>query len=502
MIYALPMFFRDKNPGFKTGRDGLFQTLNHFHLNEPYPCHSICQMRPWKLWIAAFLLINVLANVNGFMNPMSRFASIAAMVEHRTFRIDPYVKANWTDDWARVTSPDGSQAYYSNKAPAPALVGVGLAVLLDTFLLSGAVTPEQRDEMRFKKRYVYLLVLSLLFQVIPFALCALLATKALAAAGLGASAIAFALLAMLFGNTSSMFMNTYFGHGFTAACMLAMVLALLRGRPALFGFFYGLALLSDYGFGVVAPAAALAVVVALGWRKLFRFALGGIVPGLLWVWYHQTCFGGPLEIANKFQNPVYRDVTSQSGNLWGIFFPWPRLSTAYELFLGSSRGFLWTQPWLLFVLAIIVFWIFRRRSQLSRAWLGIAALALLGFTGLVWVNCSFGAWHGGGAPGPRYISPILPLFGLLGGFVFERAAQKIRVILWLLLGVAMLLFVAAISSFIVIPPGPLWGVIFGHLVHHHSNTPLVRFAVFTFIISTTGVYCAKTVKLKLGSRQI
>ena len=141
-----------------------------------------------------------------------------------------------------------------------------------------------------------------------------------------------------FGNTASLLMSTYYGHGMSALWILSMLLCLRRHFYFGVGFCFGFSVLTDYsGILLVFP---LLFVIKRDLKNIIKIVFGGLLPLVLFVIYHQRCFGSPFSIANQFQNPIFKDVGSQSHNLWGILLPYPNTSVLYQLFLGQSRGML------------------------------------------------------------------------------------------------------------------------------------------------------------------
>lgn len=355
----------------------------------------------FKPLVWAFILIELALFHASGANPDSRLAAMAAYKDHGTFAIE-------RDDWTFDVSlgPDGK--LYSNKAPGPILLGLPIFWVIDELVL-GSIDRNDREavyQKRKKSKDAYYVPLCLFLQIIPFVWIVL---KLLAFLPQGSPQVLFVGLCF-FANTASNFMNTYFGHGFAAVWLLYMLYGVLASSWFQIGLGFGLALLSDYGAAVFFPA-----LVALGFKNQekqkiinnFKFLIfGGLIPGILWVGYHTLTFGGPFEVALKFQHPQMHLVANETNNIWGIFKLLPEWRVVVELLVGFKRGILWTQPWVF----LAIYFILKNRRQLNGNQKSFIFWLVPTFGFLVLLNGNFGGWWGGGSTGPRYLSLMFPLF--------------------------------------------------------------------------------------------
>ncbi len=404
------------------------------------------QRKRWVLFlILSFLLINLACHLSAGNNADSRFATLIAMVEDHSFKIDPYV--DLTTDWART--PDGH--YYSNKAPGPMLIAAPLFWGLEKSWLGHHENKEERIRLLIQHKASWLKLFSYLFQLLPFLFLTWMIANKLIQENKSDFAIFMTLATLLFGNTASLFMSTYYGHAMTAVFILATLLALESSRFFCLGLFLGFTILCDYsGALLIIPLLLILKPSAKTYLKIF---LGGIFPLALWSWYHSRCFGSPFAIANQFQNPLYQDVKSEAHNLWGILLPVPQLSTLYQLFFVTSRGILWVAPWILVILG----WVGVKTAQGKTSEVPAPLkFATWGFGLLLWVNSCFGGWHGGLTPGPRYLSPTFPALALGLGLVIDSLKPPTQKILFLSV-IFSLVFTALVYSTHISPPEtPLW----------------------------------------------
>jgi hypothetical protein len=420
---------------------------------------------PARDWVLLFLAIQCLVNVDGNTNARSRWASMAALAEDHSFRIDNYHEQ--TIDWAQT--PDGH--YYSNKAPGPALLGYPLFLLMDKISTLGAKNREERDRKRLEDRSAVLHALSVATQAIPYGLIVLGLIAALGRMGLPVRALHVAALALLFGNTGSLFMNTYCGHGMATTFVVALLLAWHKNRPFLVGLFFGLATLCDYG-----AALLLLPLLWVLWRRsgtrlrrFGRFVLGGVMPAAVFAAYHQYCFGSPLSLPNKFQNPAFVDIANVVPNLWGVLRLVPRAEVVADLLWSTQRGLLFTQPWILLSLLIVPFLFWHKSGWLPERRAFVRWTSVFGAFGLILLlgmNASFGGWHGGATPGPRYLAVAFPALALAMAGIYARASEFWRQALVVTLVVSVVLFVLFYSTaeLLAQPSDPLSPFYFNLLV--------------------------------------
>ena len=215
---------------------------------------------PVRDWAWLFLAINIFSTFNAGANPAARWTMMVAMTEDHTVRIDKYYFH--TCDWSRT--PDGH--YYSNKAPGPSLIGYLLFWSLDRADTAEIPTRASRDYTRTVMRDNNLHTLSTVTQVFPFIIVTLLLIKELQKLGAPLAALHVSAVALFFGNTASLFMNTYFGHSMAATFVLFTVLSVHRRWAFRTGLFFGLAVLCDYA----AVLLILPLLIALELKSLIR----------------------------------------------------------------------------------------------------------------------------------------------------------------------------------------------------------------------------------------
>ncbi len=405
---------------------------------------------PVRDWAWLFVAINILFTFSPGANPAARWTMMAAMAEDHSLRVDKYYFH--TCDWSRT--PDGH--YYSNKAPGPSLIGYPLFWLLDRADTSEIPTRESRDYMRVAVRDKNMHTLSVFTQVIPFTLVTLLLIRELQKLGAPLAGLHIAAVALFFGNTASLFMNTYFGHSMAAMFVLCAVLSLHRRWAFRTGLFFGLAVMCDYAdiLLILPLAIALGFKGLLSRKKLLAFFAGGAGPGLVFGAYHKICFGSPFTLSTKYVNPEFIDVPTNVPAVWGVLRILPKASILKKLLISPERGIAYTQLWVLVAIVTTLIVVCLRNSnfweRVTLRW--VAMFGILSLSIMVWMNACFNGWHGGLTCGPRYLASVLPVSALLIALTYSRIPSWVRQLYVVTLIPSLLLYILVFGCKDVLAP--------------------------------------------------
>lgn len=254
-----------------------------------------------------------------------------------------------------------------------------------------------------------------------------------------------ATLALAFGTTFFPFGTILFDHNLTASLLVASFYLLRReGAGAFFGagLCAGFAVLTNYvAVGAVGALAIYALVSQSritaprewNWRRALLFALGGLPLAFVLGGYHAVNFGSPFEVANNFQNPVFKDADGSLG-----MFGAPSPYVGALLLVSPYRGVFWLAPVLLAGVAGLGVWVREKK------WIAEVRLCLAIFAFFLFVNMTFNGYHGGYAAGPRYLVPGLPFLAL--GLVVAFARWKKISLALLAISVAQQLLLTATDA--------------------------------------------------------
>ncbi len=343
----------------------------------------------------------------GGWNPNARLDLTRALAERGTIAIDAY----WTNtgDWAQRAGHR-----YANKAPGLSFASVPF------FLAAGpaarAVFPGDDGAQLLVRAYLT----NVAVNALPSALLGVLLFHVLRRLGLGGgprcagSALAFGL-----GTLAFPYATAYYAHQPAAALGFAAFAALLAARRSpsgsrgahahalAAGLAAGAAVLVETSAVLV---AALLALVALsdrhGLRLVPAYLAGGIPALALVALYNQAAFGAPFVTSLAYANP---EVVARHG---GALFGPPTPERLWGLVAPPYRGLLFTSP----LLVLAPFGVRAlHRADARAAWIGVAVPAAF------WLLiASFHSWHGGWAPGPRYLVPSLPFLFLPVAFAMAR----------------------------------------------------------------------------------
>ncbi|MEJ2581679.1 MAG: hypothetical protein P8127_08610, partial [Acidobacteriota bacterium] len=294
--------------------------------------------------------------------------------------------------------------YYANKAPGTILIGsVVFAVVrgIASAFGTGSLEPTTIE--------FWLYLVNLMVSVVPVALAGLALRRV--ALTIGAShrrATGLALL-MVFATPFFPYQTQLWGHPTAASFAvfgLAAALRLDRRGALICGFCVGMAVLCDY------LAILWVILFGVWWawkrpRMITAWVLGGILPAIAFVAYHETCFGSPWALATDTTNGV------------------PQPDRLAALLLSRYRGLPVHVPLLLLSPVGLGFWLSRRRAHQEIVWLIVAGISMYLVT-----NAAFNGWHAGSSAVARYQILALPLWVLaLEGVPWQGVWRWIAVLL-------------------------------------------------------------------------
>ena len=326
-------------------------------------------------------------------NELSRFETVVAMAEWKTFSIDQAVTLLGDHE----DKAESGGRLYSNKAPGLAFAAYpAYRALRIVFPMPGAGTSG---------------ALFVLMRLLTVSLACGIALRRfavrLAEAGSGGAAVALVTLAVALGTPFLFYARSFFSHAWAAALLFLAWDALKRAESApgggftpaaLAGLLAGWAAISEYTVAPVALALGLRVLAGRSPRRFAGFVLAAAAPLGLLLFYDAVCFGSPWTLSSaKEADPTYAALAGRG--VFGFSLPSPRIALAY--LLDPARGVLLFSPFLAWLPVGLARWWKSRRSR-ADWWFVVAAVAIL-FVSL----CGYPNWHGGWSLGSRYLLPGL-----------------------------------------------------------------------------------------------
>jgi hypothetical protein len=228
------------------------------------------------------------------------------------------------------------------------------------------------------------------------------------------------------------------------------------------------------GMGVLIEPSAMYLLAAVfiylvwskeGWRYSIFFIAGCIPAGLAQGFYNAVCFGHPLVASYDYANPEV--MVRINGGLFGV----PGLNTLMQLLVSPYRGLFFSSPVLLMMLPGVICFFREKR------WRGEAVLCSCASLFFFILIAGFYAWHGGSAPGPRYLLPAFPFFFLLTIFSLRRFPR-----LFILIGCVSILVNLSITIIGVEIPAdirnPLFDTVIKNIVAGRVSINPVPFSHF------------------------
>ncbi len=410
----------------------------------------IPRITPCRHWIFLFVfLLAALSNRTGLStNVMSRVALLLALTEKHSFEISPWEKL--TIDWAKT--PEGH--YYSNKAPGPSLLAAPLFAALYkplNSLINNRYTNPRELNLAWNNMMSFIMwFLCFVLQILPLAWVISRLAILLSEQNIPRSGILFFVSASMFGNTGDFYMNSFHGHGYATILSLAVILFILRTQWSAVGFSLGLGILGDYSSALLIPLVGLWVLTQErhSWLRIYlRLIRGLIIPVAIFAFYHWRCFGGVMTLPQKFQNPLFVDAHTNFEN-YGVISWFPNANILIQLLFGPIRGIFFTQPYILIlsVILMVPFWksLIGHRALIKSVSIGL--LSILFFFGLLWMNAGFNGWHGGSAPGPRYLVSAFPCMAFAGALSWNQIGKAYKTFLWITLGFSILFFSVVLAA--------------------------------------------------------
>lgn len=304
----------------------------------------------------------------------ARYSLTAAVVEQGTVRLDAYEATLGMD---RVEL-DGH--LYSDKAPAQPLLGVPVLAVAKALGDEPATAGRLEGNLGLWSQ-------TLVFCTLPAAALIVLMRRH-AARSVPSDLAILAAISLSFGTMLLPFSTALYGHMMATTLGFGAWHLLSRHEPstgavAAAGTLAALAVATEYPLGLASIILGIWVLWRLGFRSAVVFGVPHLAVGIGLVLYNSAVYGTAGSGYARKGDPSA--ITA------------PRLDNVIEMLVGA-KGFIYTP--IVIVGIIVLASSLRRRPALA-----VPAAMVVAYYSLQagWPN----PW-GGGGPGPRYTSPMLP----------------------------------------------------------------------------------------------
>lgn len=376
------------------------------------------------VFVALFVPYSYFNHSDGW-NQGVRFAELHALVLKGTLRIDDYL--SYTGDRALI---DGH--YYSEKAPAMAFAALpSFAVTVGIQKLLG-IDPDADAARRWSDWISTALSVGLIAAVGGVAFFELIDAR------LGRLTALITTFAVFLGSITFPYATALFAHAGTIGLIAIAMFGVLRSasprRDAIAGLAAGFAVASEYP-AVLTVAVIGLYLASLDVKRAIRFTVATL-PALVLIMVNNYAIAGSAFKLSYGSNPLFPELTATSSYGFSV----PDLNAMRQVLIGEYRGLWFWSPALLMAIPGI--------AMLFRADRRAAIMTTAGIALVLLQVGAFYTWFGGNAIGPRYLAPVIPLFGLAAAYAIHRLPEIGIVVT--MVSIALMGMVTAIA---IDPPG-------------------------------------------------
>jgi hypothetical protein len=380
----------------------------------------------WRTWLSKreiWLFILLLASYAYFFPRWahwgynSKLDLTMAIVDQGTFSIDDYYQN--TGDYALYQG-----THYSDKAPGTSFLGVpfyaAFRLIAQTPVIDQIMTRLSNNQAMantlreggtglLKEKVYFAMAMSFVtfFVVsVPSALLGVILYRLLGR--LTSNSVHHVLVVVAYGLATIAFPNSFGFSGRQTVATLTfssfyLLFRLKRGESSprwlwLIGLLMGWSAITEYPAGLILVGLFVYAFFAVRQKRhLLALIGGGILPGLLAMYYNYTCFDTLMPVG-YFYSELYTDL-HYTGFL---SLTYPKPDAIWGLTFSPFRGLFYLSPFLL--LAVPGFWAMaRQRGHRAEWWLCLWAVVSFFF-----FNSSSAMWWAGFSVGPTYLLPMLP----------------------------------------------------------------------------------------------
>jgi hypothetical protein len=338
-------------------------------------------------------------------NTNSRLALVKSFIEENRPQIDTYVSG----DFSSIDVAFHNGHYYSDKPIGPSLIGIAFYYPIHWFYNGMNELPVDT----FKDLLTFLAISLPCAFLAPFLY---LMVKSVSGSSFKSLLI---VLSICLGTPFYKFSTAYYGHAIAGVLFFTIFFLWFQarrtkqispGRVLLSGFLTGFMVITEIQTSILVVGVGLYILYVMKELNLIRewkiYALlgaGALIPASVYLYYNYLSFGSMFSLGYSNLSHGYFQE-SQSQGVFGIGPP--DIDVVFYSTFHPTMGIFWQSPVLLLSLLGMIYMIrmpeFRAELLLSFSIIVVYIFFMSGFY----------MWWGGWSPTPRYLIPVLPLFGL------------------------------------------------------------------------------------------
>lgn len=343
----------------------------------------------------------------GNVNAYSRLALVYSLVNDKTFAIDKYHKI------AGAEKSFFNGHYYTDKAIGLPLFSVPIYFALKQVSKINYFKNWLPEKIPYLIKVFSVCLTSALLVVFIFSFLELI--------NISLRQRLIITFAFIYATPILQWSTLYYAHQFASFLFFLSFYILFKQKLSnnfifskifLSGFFSGFAFLSDYPVAIFILPLIIYLYFILKDKKQIFFFITGIIPAvIIFLYYHNACFGSPFTLATSyhvdFETEAIRSMLPST--IWReiSLLNIPLVKNIFEITLGKYRGLFFYSPVL--IMFILGGYYFYKNLGLRKEFNLFLSIITLYF----YFIFTRGIWAGGSASTPRYFVVLIPYLIIL-----------------------------------------------------------------------------------------